>query len=609
MNTKDFEYDFSGYATRCDLKCADGRIIRKGAFKDCDGKIVPVVWNHNHGEISNVVGHALLEARDDGMYSYISCNSTPNGAAAKEMVVHGDITSLSIYANHVRQSGPDVIHGVIREVSLVLAGANPGAYIDTIMCHSDDDDEEAVIYSGEGDGFEFAHSDEETEDEEVEESEENYEETEEDEDEDDEEEADDEMAHSDLSVGDMMQQIENKLSDEENAFITNLIGMALEKNKEGDSEDMRHSVFDNENGYEQDGILVHSADGDVYMSREDEKNLFKEAMRNGGASLKETCLAHGIVNIDYLFPEYQNLDKTPQYIKRDDDWVSGVLSEVHKTPFAKIKSTFADITGPEARARGYVKGNQKVEEVLSLLNRETSPTTVYKLQKFDRDDLIDADFDVVRWIRQEMEMMLKEELARAYLVGDGRVDGPDKINPTHIRPIYTDDDLFTVKVPVQVGENDTPAQKSEKIIDAVIRARRFYKGSGNPKFYTTEETLTEMLLIKDQIGHYMYDKSSLATRLRVSEIVTVPVMENLTRTVGNETRPLIGIIVNLKDYNVGTDKGGETTLFDDFDIDFNKQKYLIETRQSGALIKPHSALTIEYGTPSASEQTNEQPNG
>lgn len=583
------KYDFSGYATRCNVQCADGRIIRKDAFKDQDGTRVPVVWNHDHTDNSNVLGHADLENREDGVYAYITMNEdVQRGRDAKAQVMHGDITSLSIYANHVRQNGPNVVHGVIREVSLVLAGANPGAFIDTRMAHSEDGDEEAVIYSGE-EGFEVFHSEETNE--------------RENEPENDTSEGEDvEMADkdiNDMTVDEAIDHIQNKLTDDEFAFmmglVTEVAATADENDNEGDNE-MKQSAFANDaQQYEtNDGILVHSENGDTYISRDDEKKIWDYARRNGGMSLKEAIFAHGITSIDLLFPDYETLDKTPQVINDDTSWVSVVMNGVHKTPFDKVRSLFADITGPEARARGYVKGNQKVEEIISLLKRETGPTTVYKLQKFDRDDLLDADFDIARWIHAEMEGKLKEELARAYLIGDGRPDGDDKINETHIRPIYTDADLFTVKVGVKVSENgDTRQQKAEKIIDEVIRSRKLYKGSGNPKFFINEDWYTEMLLIKDQIGHYMYDKSSLATRLRVSEIVPVPPMEGVTREVNGEDRPLVGIIVNLNDYNVGLKNKGRTTLFDDFDIDFNKQKYLIETRQSGALIKPYSAMTIE----------------
>lgn len=574
--SKKVECEFSGYATKCDIRCADGRTIKKGAFKDCDGKVVPLVYNHDHNDVSNVLGHALLEAREDGMYAYMSCNNTPSGNDAREQVMHGDLKSLSIYANHIRQNGNDVIHGNIREVSLVLAGANPGAYIDTILVHSDDDEEEAVIFCGEN-GLEIAHADSEPAEETKEEP---------------------KMADENKkTVGDVLDSIMNKLDETEQQVLIDVLGAVArgeepdeeDNEDEGDSEDMKHNAFEDVNN-----TLVHSDNGDDYISAEDMKNIFAEAKRNG--SLKDTFISHGITDIDYLFPDAKNLDTPPQYIKRDTDWVSGVMNGVHKTPFSRIRSTFANITGDEARARGYIKGHQKVSEVLALLKRTTIPTTIYKLQKFDRDDIIDiTDFDVITWIKAEMRMMLDEEIARAILVGDGREPGTEYAIPQeHIRPIWTDDDLFTVKVPVAVEQSDSLATKARKEIQAIIRARKFYKGSGNPVFYTTEDVLTEMLLIEDLNQRIIYDSvDKLATTLRVSKIVTVPVMENLTREVSGENRPLVGLIVNLNDYNVGADKGGAVNMFDDFDIDYNKLTYLIETRCSGALVKPYSAMAIE----------------
>ena len=559
------EYDFSGYATKCNIRCSDGRIIKKGAFKDCDGKVVPLVYNHDHNDVSNVLGHCLLEDRDDGMYAYISCNATDSGNAAKEQVMHGDLRSLSIYANHIRQNGPDVIHGNIREVSLVLAGANPGAFIDTIMMHNDEDEEDAVIYSGEE--ITIAHAADDEENKETK-----------------------EMAEPKKEK--TVQEDLDELTEEQLQVVMGLIGAAAEgvkeSDNEGDNEDMKHNVFENDNDY------IEHADRDTYMSSEELSTILEDAKSNG--SLKKTFFAHGITNIDYLFPDDKNLDTPPQYIKRDTDWVSGVMNGVHKTPFSRIRSTFANITGDEARARGYITGHQKVSEVLALLKRSTSPQTVYKMQKFDRDDIIDiTDFDVISWIKTEMRMMLDEEIARAILVGDGREAGTEySISHDHIRPIWTDDDLFTVKVPVAVEQSDSLAVRAKKTIQAIVRARKYYKGSGNPVFYTTEDTLTEMLLLEDLNQRIIYDTvDKLANALRVSKIVTVPVMENLTREVSGENRPLVGIIVNLNDYNVGADKGGAVNMFDDFDIDYNKYSYLIETRCSGALTKPYSAMAVE----------------
>lgn len=578
MNRKPKEYDFSGYATKFNIKCMDGAIIRDSAFKDCDGKRVPIVYNHNHQDNSTVLGHGILEYREnDGMYMYAELNETENGKNAKEQVRHGDLTNFSIYANHIRRNGADVIHGNIREVSLVLAGANPGAVIDSVMCHSDDDgfeEESAIIYS-DASTIELYHADEDEKKEETK------------------EEA--KMADTkEKTVGEVLDEIKKKVSDDEYNLIMGLIGAALESNgseeddnNEGESEDMKHNVFDND-------AIQHDDNGNEYISVDTMKEVFAEAKQNG--SLKKACLAHSITDIDFLFPDYKNLDTPPQFIKRDTDWVAGVMSSVHKSPMSRIRSTFANITADDARARGYITGQQKVSEVFPLLKRQTDPQTVYKLQKFDRDDIIDiTDFDVVNWVKSEMRMMLDEEIARAILVGDGREPGTDyAISHDHIRPIWTDADLYTIKVPVQIEQTATLGEIAKAQIQAIIRARKNYKGSGNPTFYTTEDVLTEMLLLEDKMGRIIYDSvDKLATALRVSKIVTVPVMENLTREVSGENRPLVGIIVNLVDYNVGADKGGAVNMFDDFDIDFNKYTYLIETRCSGALVKPYSAMAIE----------------
>lgn len=576
MNRKPKEYDFSGYATKFNIECMDGAIIRDSAFKDCDGKRVPIVYNHNHQDNSTVLGHGILEYREnDGMYMYAELNETENGKNAKEQVRHGDLTNFSIYANHIRRNGADVIHGNIREVSLVLAGANPGAVIDSVMCHSDDDgfeEESAIIYS-DASTIELYHADEDKKEEPKEEA---------------------KMADTkkEKTVADVLGDIKGKVTDDEYELIMGLIGAAYEQGgrkekDEGESEDMKHNVFDND-------AIQHDDNGNVYVSAETMQEAFAEAKQNG--SLKKACISHGITDIDFLFPDYKNLDTPPQFIKRDTDWVSGVMSSVHKSPMSRIRSTFANITADDARARGYITGQQKVSEVFPLLKRQTDPQTVYKLQKFDRDDIIDiTDFDVVNWVKGEMRMMLDEEIARAILVGDGREPGTDyAISHDHIRPIWTDADLYTIKVPVQIEQTATLGEIAKAQIQAIIRARKNYKGSGNPTFYTTEDVLTEMLLLEDKMGRIIYDSvDKLATALRVSKIVTVPVMENLTREVSGENRPLVGIIVNLVDYNVGADKGGAVNMFDDFDIDFNKYTYLIETRCSGALVKPYSAMAIE----------------
>ena len=574
------EYDFSGYATKFDVLCSDGRVITKDAFAHMDGEVVPLVWNHDHNSPSNLLGHAYLEARDDGMYTYGSFNKTSSGVDAKEALSHGDVDSLSIYANHIRQRGNSVVHGAIREISLVLAGANPGAKIDTVMMHSDDSDEiseeEGVIYCGEK-GLEVAHaeSEPETKKEEPEMADDNKEKT----------------------VGEVVDDIKKKLSDEEFSVFMGLIGAAAsgKDNDENEGEDdMKQNAFANDR---ENDTIVHADNGDVYISVDEMNATFADAKRLG--SMKEAVIQHGITEIETLFPEPKNLNTPPEWIKRDTDWVSGVLNGVKRSPFSRIKSMFANITADEARARGYIKGHQKVSEVFPLLKRKTEPTTVYKMQKFDRDDIIDiTDFDVIAWVKAEMRMMLEEEIARAILVGDGREEGTEySISQTNIRPIYTDADLFSVKVPVIVDQADTPGAKARKQIQAIIRARKYYKGAGNPVFYTTEDVLTEMLLIEDLNQRIVYDTvEKLKNALRVSNIVTVPVLENITRTVGVDTRPLIGIIVNLKDYNVGADKGGAVRMFDDFDINFNKLEYLIETRCSGALVTPYSALVIEETT-------------
>ena len=592
-------YDFSGWATRNDLKCADGRIIRKDAFKHNDGMSVPLVWNHQHNEAYNVLGHADLENRPEGVYAYCTFNETEYGQNARELVKHGDITALSIYANQLRQEGNNVIHGAIREVSLVLAGANPGARIDTILEHSDDEDEEAIIETVMAEGLDLTHSEvkmNETETKEpvIEHANEPKEEPKE------------EPKMAEKTVKDVF----DTLNEEQKNVVYAIIGQALEDAGAGSEEDekMKHNVFDSDKNSTE--VLSHS-----------ELNAAVGDLKRYG-SMKEAFIAHGIENIGELFPSDHVMDNTPQWIKRDTGWVTKVMGRVHHTPFSRIKSIFADITETDARAKGYLadhthrdlKGNlvdaegnpaYKKEEVFSLLKRTTSPTTVYKKQKFDRDDLVDiTDFAFVPWIKSEMRMMLDEELARAYLVGDGRTsDSDDKINEQNIRPIWTDAPLFTVKKDVEVTSNDTPEQKAKKFIKAAIKSRKNYKGSGNPVLFTTEDVLTDCLLIEDLNGRVIYDtEEKLRTALRVSEIVTVPVMENLTRTRGStethngETVTLMGIIVNLADYNVGCDKGGEVNMFDDFDIDYNAQKYLIETRCSAALTKPYSAIALEEVT-------------
>lgn len=571
------KFDFSGWATRNDLKCSDGRTIRRDAFKDNNGQTVPLVWNHQHNDSMNVLGHALLENRDQGVYAYCTFNDTESGQNAKLLVEHGDVTALSIYANQLKQQGGNVLHGAIREVSLVLAGANPGAFIDSVLTHGEASDEEAIIYTGED--ISLAHSDE------PEKKEENAKE--------DKSEKEDKNVAEDNKEK-TVQDVFDEMTDEQKNVVYAMIGMALEEqdgadddeedNSEGGNEDMKHNVFDQDQ-YQEENVLSHS----------DMETIINDAKRYG--SLKESFLAHaedyGIDNIDYLFPDAKNVTPTPEFIKRDTDWVQKVMSGVHHTPFSRIKSMFANITEDEARAKGYIKGNLKKEEVFSLLKRTTTPTTIYKKQKLDRDDVVDiTDFDVVAWLKAEMRLMLDEEIARAILVGDGRLSSSDdKINETNIRPIVSDDALYTIRKKVSVAHGATDDVKAKTFIKAAIKARKDYKGSGNPTLYTTEDVVTDCLLLEDTTGRRLYNSvNDLATTLRVKEILTIEVMEGVK---GPEGGALMGIIVNLADYNVGADKGGAVNMFDDFDIDYNQQKYLIETRCSGALIKPYSAIELE----------------
>lgn len=569
-------YDFSGWATKNDLKCSDGRIIRKDAFKHNDGKTVPLVWNHDHTDPYRIVGHALLENREDGVYAYCSLNDTDLGQTAKTYVTHGDITQLSIYANQLKQQGPNVMHGAIREVSLVMAGANPGAYIENVMCHGEESDEEAYIFTGED--FELFHSDEKQENKKTDDAEKPSEEKKEDK----------QVAENEKTVQDVF----DEMSEEQKNVVYAMIGMALEENgvgdendEEGDGEDMKHNLFDAGENQENENVLSHDA----------MQTILGDAKRYG--SLKDSFLAHagdyGIDNIEYLFPEAKSLNNPPEFIKREMGWVQKVMNGTHHTPFSRIKSVFANITEDEARAKGYMKGNLKKEEVFSLLKRTTTPTTIYKKQKLDRDDVIDiTDFDVVAWLKSEMRMMLDEEIARAVLIGDGRLaSSDDKIKEDCIRPIATDAELYTIRSTVSVTKDATDDDKAKAFIRAAIKSRKDYKGSGEPTLYTTEDMVTNCLLLEDKMGHLMYDSvAKLANVMRVKEIVTVPVMEGAK---GPNSKDLMGLIVNLADYNIGADKGGAVNMFDDFDIDYNQQKYLIETRCSGALTKPYSAIALE----------------
>ena len=560
------KYDFSGWATKNNLRCSDGRTILKDAFKHNDGQTIPLVWNHQHNDPLNVLGHALLENRESGVYAYCTFNDTEAGKNAKMLVEHGDVTALSIYANQLRQKGGNVEHGVIREVSLVLAGANPGGFIDSILRHGEASDEEGVIYTGEM--LVLAHADEEPKE---------------------------QMKEEDKKVEDKkektVQDVVDSMTEEQRNVMYALIGQALEgQNVEhsnienGGEDEMKHNVFENENVKDNNDVLTHA----------EEEAILRDAKRYG--SLRESCLQHGITNIDaagYLFPEYQNLNKEPDFIQRDMGWVSKVMAGVHRTPFSRIKSLQANITEDEARALGYIKGKAKKEEVFTLLKRTTDPQTVYKKQKLHRDDVLDiTDFDVVAFVKREMRMMLEEEIARAILVGDGRLtSSDDHISDSHIRSIANDDALYAIHHQVVAAEN-TPEAKAKAFIRESLRARKDYKGSGEPTLFCSESVLTEMLLLEDANGRIIYDSvAKLATAMRVKEIVTVPVMEGAKNIA--KDKAILGIIVNLRDYNVGADKGGAVSMFEDFDIDYNAQKYLIETRCSGALTKPYSAIVLE----------------
>lgn len=580
------KYDFSGWATRNNIRCSDGRTILKDAFKQHDGQTVPLVWNHQHNESANVLGHAVLENRDEGVYAYCTFNDTEAGKNAKLLVEHGDVTALSIYANQLKQKGSNVMHGTIREVSLVLAGANPGAFIDSVIRHGEFCEDEAVIYTGEE--LTLQHADDPSDKADKKDKK-----------------GDDEVDNNEKTIQDVF----DTLNEEQKNVVYALIGQALE-----DKEMAQSAIEENENNIEEDGgeqEMKHN----VFEGRETENNdvlshdametILKDAKRYG--SLKESFLAHaddyGIKQIDWLFPDAKNVNMPPDFIKRDDSYVQKVMRGVHHVPFSRIKSMHADITADEARAKGYMKGNRKKEEVFTLLKRTTTPTTIYKKQKLDRDDVVDiTDFDVVAWLKMEMRMMLDEEIARAILVGDRRLaDSDDKINETCIRPISKDDDLYCVKAPVAVAAAATDDDVAKAFIKTVIKSRKEYKGSGSPTLFTTEDVITNCLLLEDKNGRVIYDTvDKLATALRVKEIVAVEVMEGAKTMVNKVEKPLMAILVNLVDYYVGADKGGAVNMFDDFDIDYNQQKYLMETRCSGALVKPYSAVAVALDKAAAS---------
>lgn len=648
-------YDFEGWCTKANLRCSDGRVIMPHAFAHCNGATVPLVWNHQHGEISNVLGHAILEDREDGVWAYGYLNNTQQGNDAREDILHGDINAMSIYANKLQQDGANVKHGTIKEVSLVLAGANPGATIVSSITHGDDADDAAMIWMGEDidsnliqvpGGLQLYHAD--------------------DDDEDGEEKS---MANKEKTVQDVL----DTLNEEQMAVVEALIGEALQKGSgevkhsdddpedlDGDEEEeegaeegkenpddeehgddkgneddyeegesMKHNVFDGESSKE-GLVLTHSDQANIIKGMK-QYGTFNESLKAyaESAGVHDAALMHAdsdygiersvtaktygvdhetlqdqnyfVNDPSFLFPDARELNNVPKFIQRKMDWVAGVISGTKHSPFSRVKTRFADITEDEARAKGYIKGKMKKEEVFTLLKRTTTPTTIYKKQKMDRDDLVDiTDFDVVAWIKNEMRMMLNEELARAILFGDGRSTSlDDKINEQNIRPIWTDHELFTINKKVEFAANATEDDEAKAIIKAAVKARKDYRGAGNPTCYMTEDMLTNMLLLEDSQGYRLYkSEAEVASAMRVSRIVTVPVMENLTRTVavaggGSETRTLQAIIVNLSDYQVGTDRGGEINSFEQFDIDYNQQKFLIETRCSGALITPYSAIVIE----------------
>lgn len=572
-------FDFSGWATRNDIKCSDGRTIRKDAFKHCDGQTVPLVWNHNHTDADNVLGKALLENRKEGVYAYCSFNGTENGKNAKELVKHGDIVSLSIYANQLKQNGGDVIHGAIKEVSLVLAGANPGAKIENVMAHGELDEESATIWNGvtelkfdvDVDTDAISHAAAQEEPAKMEDSKEGKEET--------------------------IADVYNTLTEKQKLVVNALIGAALEEKAENDDqeedEEMKHNAFEQTNEIETN-VLSHSDLVDVIANAKKTGSLKDSYIAK--CNEKEVDLQHSINNLDVLFPEVKAINNTPVTINDDTNWVAKVMGGVHHTPFSRVKMMAFDITGEEARARGYIKGNKKEEEVIGALRRETSPQTVYKLQKLDRDDIIDVtDFDVVAYIKNEMRGKLDEEIARAILIGDGRSSASkDKINPLHIRPILGDDSTYVVSKQLKRDASADEYSFAKQFIKTVIKSRKEYKGKGNPTLFCTEDLLTDMLLIEDRNQRVIYDTmDKLKTALRVVDIVTVPCFDNQTRKVGEQNLKLMAILVNLSDYNIGADKGGAVSMFDDFDINFNKYEYLIETRCSGAMVQPYGAITFE----------------
>ena len=589
-----FDYDCSGWATKANVRCYDGLVIAQDAFKECSGKVVPMVYNHDHANVDNVIGHCLLENRPGGVYCYAKFNDTDTGKAARQRVESGDLSAFSIFANGLKKVGSTVKHGFIREVSLVLAGCNPGALIDEVVKHSADEDYEggeAFIYNEDGLSLTHGMDPEGNPLEDLTHSADSGDAA-----------TDDEATQEEAKMADeknegkTLEQVYNSMTDEQKECCHALVGLALEEQEGGDNDDgeeddtVKQNVFDKDTNAT---VLKHSI--------EEINNVVKTAKSHGtmkaafeDAGMDSDELAHSIDNIDWLFPEDHLLDTTPRIIDKPDDWVSVVMGAVHHIPFSRFKSMFADLTEEDARAKGYIKGNFKKEEVFGLLRRSTSPTTVYKKQKLDRDDVIDiTSFDVVAWLKQEMRLKLNRELALAYLLGDGRLAASeDKIDENCIRPVFNDSDLFTIKVQCKTTGLTTVEDKYKALIKQILRSRKEYRGSGTPTLFTTEDALTEMLLLEDGIGHPLYaDEAALARKLRVKNIVTIPEMEGRKGAKGGD---LVCLIVNLADYTVGADKGGAVSMFDDFDIDFNAQKYLIETRCSGALTTPFSAMAVEW---------------
>ena len=589
-----FDYDCSGWATKANVRCYDGLVIAQDAFKECSGKVVPMVYNHDHSNVDNVIGHCLLENRPGGVYCYAKFNDTDTGKTARQCVESGDLSAFSIFANGMKKVGSTVKHGFIREVSLVLAGCNPGALIDEVVKHSADEDYEggeAFIYNEDGLSLTHGMDPEGNPLEDLTHSADSGDAV-----------TNDEATQEEAKMADeknegkTLEQVYNSMTDEQKECCHALVGLALEEQEGGDNDDgeeddtVKQNVFDKDTNAT---VLKHSI--------EEINNVVKTAKSHGtmkaafeDAGMDSDELAHSIDNIDWLFPEDHLLDTTPRIIDKPDDWVSVVMGAVHHIPFSRFKSMFADLTEEDARAKGYFKGNFKKEEVFGLLRRSTSPTTVYKKQKLDRDDVIDiTSFDVVAWLKQEMRLKLNRELALAYLLGDGRLAASeDKIDENCIRPVFNDSDLFTIKVQCKTTGLTTVEDKYKALIKQILRSRKEYRGSGTPTLFTTEDALTEMLLLEDGIGHPLYaDEAALARKLRVKNIVTIPEMEGRKGAKGGD---LVCLIVNLADYTVGADKGGAVSMFDDFDIDFNAQKYLIETRCSGALTTPFSAMAVEW---------------